>query len=539
MPSFKQLNSKHTNYNADQIDRLTLLYQGGYSIQRRAKDFLTRLMTESDPAFNERAKSAAYIPFLSQFVDFFASSLFSEEMSVSQAADATDASTLGTFATDEAFYKLFQSNADLHGNSLHSFVQDRFTEAAYLPNGTAYIGIDFPEPSDDDRNNLLEEETLGLSRAYLYQIDPTTVIDWKCDDETDKFEWVKLRRDVIIQDAPLAAPMYQIEFCSWTMRNGLAHWERYLTEPRAKKEDPSDRTEVALAADGDTSFREIPIIKLHIPLGIAVGEKMGPIVEEYFQSRSIKNAHQNKACVTIPVIYRGEQIGAPGEALPSNTQQNPFRGTNPVGAFNNRGWVEMGDWNQDKIEIVETKGEALGFLAKSLDDLRDLMHQLVHQMANSVTNNSKAMGRSADSKEKDQHATEILLSAYARVAKDFVKKLYTCISTARKEAVVWTVHGLCTMVDDDRDSLLKEALVIPNISIPSPTFKKIHTTKLALQLAGPLSPEEEATIKQEIEEAVDSEPEDDHQIEPDGDEEDGKEDDSQEAEREEKQGAAA
>jgi hypothetical protein len=123
-------------------------------------------------------------------------------------------------------------------------------------------------------------------------------------------------------------------------------------------------------------------------------------------------------------------------------------------------------------------------------------------MSNSVSQNSKAVGRSAASKAQDRYATEILLSAYARVVKDFTRELYQCIATSRNESIVWVVSGLQTSLEEDRESLIKEALLLPNLDIPSETFKKRYAFRVALALLEGASPEEERTIKAEIEAGV-------------------------------------
>jgi TRAP-type C4-dicarboxylate transport system substrate-binding protein len=55
----------------------------------------------------------------------------------------------------------------------------------------------------------------------------------------------------------------------------------------------------------------------------------------------------------------------------------------------------------------------------------------------------------------------------------------------------------------DRDQLLKEAVSIQLISIPSKTFKKAMLTQIASQFLESLTPEEQAVIRREISEGVD------------------------------------
>jgi hypothetical protein len=498
MVTYKQLNTTHQDYDADQIDRLKLLYTGGYEIQKHAKTFLPKLISESDASWKDRLKCSAYMPYMSQFVNFFTASLFSAELSVREAADAKDKSTLGSTVNDEDFYKLFSSNVDLQDTTLHNFLSDTFCNA--LQTGFEYVGVDMPALGDNPvPETLAEEEALGLNTPYLYKIDPKSVQDW-CLDKNGKFIWVKMRNELFIQPDPLSEAMKQLEFKIWTIQNGKAFWTLYRSEIKKLNYEWRANDEFEEAEKGPTSFTAIPVHKLVIPTGLALGNKLGTVVEEYYQRRSMGIAAQNKACVAIPVVIRGPEF-TEGSGI-NQTQQDPNRGSNPTGKFNSRGWVELGAG--DDLKIVEATGTAHALLDKQLQDLAEQMMQMIHQMGNSAKNNTVALGRSGDSKAQDRHSTEILLTAYARVVKDFTKEIFKCISTARQENVIWNVSGLSTFVEEDREQLVKEVMALPLINIPSKTFTKIYYTKCALSLVGTVSPETEQTIVDEIESGIDS-----------------------------------
>jgi hypothetical protein len=124
-------------------------------------------------------------------------------------------------------------------------------------------------------------------------------------------------------------------------------------------------------------------------------------------------------------------------------------------------------------------------------------------MASSVSATKQALARAAASKAEDRHATEIVLAAYGALVRDFAKRLYDCLSAARGEDVVWTAHGLDKFELEDRESILREALSLDAISIPSPTFHKTYKTKIALALVGNVPPETQDVIREEIEHGVD------------------------------------
>jgi hypothetical protein len=254
-----------------------------------------------------------------------------------------------------------------------------------------------------------------------------------------------------------------------------------------------------------TTFRRIPLLPLEMPPGLWVGNKLGCLAREHFQRRSALNAAENKSLFAIPFIKLGPEISAPGEALPSEAQQNPNRGRDPRGEFNRRGYVVLG--KDDDIGFAEPDGKAYELVERQLEKLVDEMFRVVHQMAASVSATTTALGRAAASKVEDRNATEVVLGAYGALVRDFAKRVYDCIGTARSEHVVWTPHGLDKFELEDRDGIVKEALAVDSIAIPSPTFKKMYKTKLAFALLGNVPPETQDVIKGEIEDGVEAEAE--------------------------------
>lgn len=523
MVTYKILNTANACYDPVQLQKMSLLYEGGYKIMDQASVFMTKLSIETSNSFNERLKCASYMPYLSQFVDQFASGLFSDELLVKEAADSSDANTLGGTADNDPFYKLFSANCDMMNNSFHNFSKDTFTESLYSK--SAYIGVDFQKLNDEDKPaNLLEEEEKGLDRAYLYDIDPVTVIDWKRDEASEKFLWIKLRNERIIQDKPLDTPMKQVEFKLWTLDNNVARWDLYQSKPIKLTQQFKDSEEIPLVDGGETSFHEIPVFSLNIPAGLHLGDKLGPVVEEYFQRRSFLVSNMNKTCIAIPVVSLGPEISAPGGPI-NETQSNPNRAAVMRMQLSNQGYTIIG--SEDDIDIKEAHGHSHSLVDAQLKDLREQMHQVVHQMAQSSAVNKQSSGRSASSKQEDRHSTEILLTAYGRVVKDFVKEIYQCIAEARGEGIVWNIQGLSSFVEEDRQDIIAEVTSIAGTQtsiltmLTSKTFQKKYILRLSKALIGTMSPEEELQMQAEIETDVEAGkvlPPD--PTEPDGDEQD-------------------
>jgi hypothetical protein len=525
--AFGILNQKHPSYRGDLWRDLGLLYRGGFDIAACAKHFLPQLMGEPADAYTNRLKSCSYINYLGQIIDYFAASLFVEPLQVTSAADADDDTTAGT-EVDAGYYGQFSDDADLHGTPVSQFVRELFTAA--ILKRCAYVGIDFPI-TDDVASSFAEEEKSGATRAYLVPIATEEIIDWAFeDDETQLIEaspdlyesqcvrgyqFVILRRVVNVRGSPEEKRgLACIEFKIWRKNeDGTVTWEVYRTKPYDPKQSPDEDT--AFRADDlierviepqPTSFSRIPIVELEIPDGLWVGNKIGPLAIEHWRRRSMLVSSENRSLLAIGFVKLGPQVSAPGGAVLSDVAQDQQRGsaTTVHAAANSKGFLTLAAG--DDIGYAEPGGAAWKIADDQLENLIREMHRTAHQMAMSVNNNSSALVRSGVSKQEDRLATSVIMSAYADFVRDFALRLYKTISEARKENVVWTVHGLDDYERPDRMQIFNEAAQEDAIQIPSPTYKKLrkYEQAMAMLMVRP-SPKTRLVIKKEVEEGVEAE----------------------------------
>jgi hypothetical protein len=438
---------------------------------------------------------------MGQIADYFVANLFSQELTLTQSADAGDPTTPGTPPTDDGFWEAFAHDADLRGTPLVKLLREVFTTALVKGKGLVVVDLPARELPETD-SSLADEEARGTARGYAFEAAPEELIDWEPDDHGG-FAWAILHRLIVRRATPTDSRDRVVEeFKVWTLNGGRAAWELFRTAPYKPNEPPKDEDEVPRAGGGTTTFRQVPIIELAMPAGLWVGNKLGVLAREHFQRRSALNAAENKSLFAVPYVKLGPEVTAPGSAMPSEVQQNPSRGRDPRGEFNRKGYVVLG--KDDDIGFAEPAGAAYELVDKQLEKLVDEMFRVVHQMASSVSATKQALARAAASKAEDRHATEIVLAAYGALVRDLAKSIYDCLSAARGENVVWTAHGLDKYELEDRDGILKEALALDAISIPSPTFQKTYKTKIALALVGNCPPETQDVIREEIEHGVDA-----------------------------------
>lgn len=489
------------------VHKENLLFQGGFQMNKPevAELFCPQMKVEEDSsAYKERVKSAAYVPTFAKLITGLISNLFSQDLSVMEATDHNDSTTEGDEFTDQLrnFYKVFENNADGYGTTLHNFIRDRTTKA--LIHSFCYFAVDYPK---GEAKSLLEQQQLGLDQPRLYKIDTAAVRDWRMQDNSpNDFEWLKLVYTDQIQCTPFDPPMVRYCVKSWLINEeGFASYQCFQSQLYPQGKEPRDKDLLTLIDQGTTSFKRIPVFCFKLDSGISVGAKLAPMAAELFNRSTIENHYTNRACITVPVMYRGELLPG-GDGIPSPSQFNMERGNHPRGAVNNNGVVELGSYTSDKLEIVEAKGTALAFIHKQNEDLDEKMHSVVHQMAQSLKQAKSKSGKTAASKQEDRRAMEMLLTSIADEVYSITQLIFTTVANSREENIVWDVKGLSAIAQEDRDELVTEVSLLPTLNFPSLTFMKEYHYRIGSRLIEGTDQRTLQTIRAEIEESLDQVP---------------------------------
>ena len=500
MVKYKILNQTHPDYDELGTRKLQLLYEGGQSIISNASLFIPKENLESMQAYQNRLQCSSYKNYLSEIINSYTAEVFAKTLTVLPAADADDPSTAGTnIETTDDFYQQFAENADLKGNSLVNLLKCLLSESTTT--GRAYLSVDFPKP-DAIPASLLDEEKLGNARAYLLPIPTLSVIDWNIDDTSGTYTFLVLKSEYMNRTSLEGQRLTKIiRFKIWEKQNnGLITWKIYELEIKANKQ-PKPDDDFPLVDEGSVSFQEIPIICLECPKELWVGNLVGSLCSDHFKRYSSLVYAENRNLFSIPVYQQGAELTANGDL--SEITDNVHRGVQAAAQMRIKGFAVTGP--EDKIYFAEPDGRAYELVDKQLAELVDEIHRVTHLMANSISNRANANTTSGVSKLLDNRSKEIVLTAYGEVIKAYVIKIYSLISKARSEYIVWAALGL----DDykltmDRDQLLKEATSISLINVPSNTFKKAMLTQVATQFLNSLTPQEQLVIKDEISKSVDS-----------------------------------
>ena len=499
--TYGKLRQTNPDYDGARMQELHDLHAGGYQIQKRVEKYLTPLVNEPKERCEER-RSVAYLNYFGQVVEQFTSDLFAQPLTVQPAPDAEDSATPGELP-DEDFYNGFESDCDLEGTAFVDLMKVSATQA--LVQRVAYVCLDAAADPDDEAEkpkSAAEERAKGLGRIYAYDVSPRNVVDWKVARGKRDLEWAVVCERSQDRETPEDVRDRVTEtFTVWRMVGEFAAYEKHVFRYDPKT-PPKDEALADKVANGTTSFRRLPLMRMVLPKGLWVGNKAGPPQKEHWQRRSALVGAENRSLVAIPFVKRGPEIGAVGGAQPSETQERPDRGRDPVGQGRRKGWVEIG--SEDEIGFAEPEGKCYALTSKELDELKDEIFRVVHQMAASVKPSAGQLGRSAASKQQDGKATALVLRAIGHEVRKFALRVYRAIAEARGDDVVWTPNGLDNYEVIDRESVLEEAISIPQVveGIPSETFHKIYVQQVAEKLVTGVDPQTLGTIKDELEKGI-------------------------------------
>lgn len=492
------LNQKHPDFNAADIERKRLLYAGGDDIIKEAALFIPANQGENPTAYVNRLSCASYVNYMSNIIDTFASNIFNKELTVLPAKTEKE-NAKPTDEPQEDFYSEFAEDADLAGNDFPNAMKRVYRQA--MVTGTGFLGLDFPK-LDQIPTNLLEEEQMGAARAYTYEVDESSVINWDLDD-MGNYKWVVLKKEFPIQGSPFEQrENKKIQFKVWTLNEGVVKWELYELTTKMNNREPGAKTDVPVVDSGVTSFKQIPILRFSVSKGLWIGNKIGTLVADHFRMRSSLFYAQNRSMYAMPYYKQGAEYDSGGDL--SVITEDDARGRKAAGVFASRGFAVIGP--TDELGFAEPTGSCYELINTELKEHVDEIYRTVSQIAQSVTATSSGTARSGTSKQADNSAMERLLAEYGSLVRKFSQEVYACISEARSESIDWEAHGLSNYELLDKEALLAEAMAFSEnmVNIPSMTFKKVHLTKLAQAFVPNAPVELQKIIEDEISEWCDS-----------------------------------
>jgi hypothetical protein len=358
-----------------------------------------------------------------------------------------------------------------------------------------------PQGAGTEVVNRLQEEALGLGRAWLYPIPLESMLDWETD-ELGRYKWCKLVKKVADRADPLADhSLYRYEIKIWRMLDdGSAGFEVYRTNPITKDDDIKDDETIPLVTPlTSTSFARIPILNMELQAAVWAGNQLGPLCREHYNGRSDLRGSLCRNLVEIPYVKLGPEIPEVHGSI-SLTGSEPSRGDNMLSKVKQSGFMKIGD--QDEIGFAGPSGRAFEMGAAENARVRDEIYSALNTMSLALSNTGATVQRSGESKAEDRSATGVILDYLADTTREFAEMAYDIVADGRGEKADWKATGIDSFDDDDREALIGEAVEFLSLDIPSKTARKVYLKSLVARINAKASSAEKQAMASEIEKNV-------------------------------------
>lgn len=461
---FSTLSQRHPCCDPGLFRRYLALYQGGQAFRRNIKEFLPKNPLEPEDIYALRIKEAPYRSYAGPAVDFFSAQLFASPFLVR-------ATRNGEVETSDPFYGDFREDVDLDGTDLVSFMKARFT--CSMVKGCSWWVAEMPEEGDTPAESRLDWDARGLGRVRLCPLEPEDVLDWEVNDY-GQLLWAVTHKKEMRRDDPRLARQVVTE--TWRLYDDLdVETFQVVYDPQKKALKPED--EIPSIGRVPHKFTRVPLISMRLPAGLWLMDRAADAQLEHFRLSSALGWAIRRTCYPMAFLHTAEKT-----ALVSGAGYCQLLGL------------------EDKFEWVSPPTASFDVLAKEIDAQKTELFRLVQQLASSVNNSSAAIGRSGESKQADNAASEICLHAYAVEVKEAIEGTFELISDGRGDTdLKFSIEGMNSFSLDDVTVTLANMKSAGMISIPSPTLKKELAKKAANLLLPDASQETKDKIHEEIE----------------------------------------
>jgi hypothetical protein len=440
------------------------LFAGGAQFKRNVAQYLPQHDVEKEAQWKRRCAAAHYVNYVAPIAQYFAAWLFT--------CPLTAAPRDGEAA--DPFYAEFAEDCDGNGTDLDDFLRARFEEA--LVKRRAYWRVDFPEVDVPAGATRAEFDAAGAGRAVLTPVPTENVVHWKRD-ARGAFEWVvEHARVEELREFVDAAPTVTE---TWTLWRADGEHRRWRIEHAADR-PPGAEDAVPEVDPPSARVPGIPLVELALPTSLWLLNHLADAQLELFRKRNALSWAMDRTCYAMPVLFSKEK--------------KPLA-TMGAGYYLRLEPEARLEWPAPPATPFETIGNYVA-------TLKDEIHRVGHQMARGVDNNAAAIGRSGESKDNDDAATEVVLGAFGACVREPVGRTYALVAGARGEDTAWHVTGMDTYDVVDAASLADTAAASQMLKVPSPTFQREMFKKIVRAMLPHLGDEALAKVDAEIDAGV-------------------------------------
>lgn len=432
------------------------LYTGGQEFKVRAAEYLLRRQKEPLDVYSERLHRVFYENYIGSIIDWYAATLFRREPTV-HVEEGLD--------SGRRFLTEFSDDCDRRRTKLSTFFRHRLTDALIF--GSSHVLIDFPRAFTAPQNRA-EEDSQGISRAFLVPFEAEDLINWSCDERGD-YEWVVLRRKIRRQ--PRVDSPDTVDETYWY------YYDKQFYRTYRRIEAGEEPHSIELVAQGTHCLARVgrvPLITFKLSQGLWLMNKAANLQLEHFNKSNALGWAITMGLFAMPVIY-------------SDREWNQIVGESY--------FIQLGPG--DKFGWTEPDGKVYQIAAQNLESLKEEIYRVCYlsQASGEMTGGHS---QSALSKQLDFAITQEVLRGYGAAIKEAITSVVMAISDARQDELAVSVSGLDELDISDFSTELQQATALLQTGIDSPTLKQQIFERLAFKYLSDARQETKEQIASEI-----------------------------------------
>ncbi len=454
----KLLESRHPNYNAGQLQRQRALYCGGEEWRALTSYWLPKHPEEMGDIYQARLARALYENHTGPIIGTLAAAVFGEAPQVS---DVT-----GDWLAP------FLANVNGQGTALGPWCTERLVDA--LVQRHAFVWVNLPARTGLPPETRAEEEARGLLDAYLVSIPAEQVIDWETNAQ-GRLRWLMIR-DVVQERASVESPRSKMHRWTYIDATVIRRWTWTATETQQDPRLEDDAQEQPPIVHG---FGELPVACFSLTENLHAGGKLHDPAIAHLRARNDLSWALHRGAHPLLVVKTQWQDG------------KPILGPGYYFAISSDG----------DVKYAEPSGASFELLAADVVQLREALYRLVQQMAIGADSSATRSKMSAESKNADWKAMDIVLTALSGATRTFLGEIVRLVAKARKVEAKPVITGLDSWSEEDIDVWLAAAAMSTDAHRYSPTFTKAVAKRQAERLLQGGDPKVLDTIRKEIDAA--------------------------------------
>jgi hypothetical protein len=498
---------RHPEWRGEYWEECRALYSGGERLladDKVMKRLFPAHFHEVTKVYEERKRRAHYFPYAGTIIDHMLAGLGTdpivlsfaeldeetgEKLPTDKAAEwweqwVTDVTDEAERPADYGLESDDDEDDDEGGRTLHDFTVDVLREA--LQTRSAWVLVDLPRADE----NAPAPDAEGAD-PYLCTVPAEQVIDWQYDDRK-RLTWAMIMTCDQLRPTPKdRRGLTRYTFVIWDS----LRWVKY--EADIDPANPPHADTVYQPVDGaDHDFGRVPLERLQLPEGLYAMGKLHSIAREHFNKRCAMSWAEFKSLFAMLYEFLGPEDN---NGLPTaEAQTDASRAVNQI---RGQGYTQVRG-KDDKAEYVGPDPAPFVAARESCNDAMREMHRVMFSMALSANMDKAALQRSGESKEQDNATTAVLLNAFGKIARRFIRRLLVLAALGRGEAPPKSrlTGGEQFDVAGVTDAIAEATNLFNGVPIKSPTFAKLALARLYFKCLPDITAEQRQTILDEIEE---------------------------------------